>query len=99
MRYAMVPARNCKALDTPATVKSGAHAMHMITPELDTYTRAEAAQRLGLSTATLKRYAATGRGPAFARTGDKRGRVIYTAADLAAWLESRKQVPRASAAR
>ena len=52
-------------------------------PELEIYTRAEAARRLGLSEGTLKRYAVEGRGPRFSRTGDVRGKTIYSATDLA----------------
>ena len=60
------------------------------------YSRVEAARRLSLAPATLKRLAAEGRGPRYSRTGDVRGRCLYSAADLAAWLESRKTTPRAS---
>jgi transposase len=73
--------------------------MHVTMPELDTYSRVEAARRLGVAAGTLKRWAAEGRGPRYARTGTVKGRAIYTAADLAAWLAEHKTAPRASAAR
>ena len=63
-------------------------------PELEIYTRAEAARRLGLSEGTLKRYAVEGRGPRYSRTGDVRGKTIYSATDLAEWLAARKTTPR-----
>ena len=63
-------------------------------PELEIYTRAEAARRLGLSEGTLKRYAVEGRGPRYSRTGDVRGKTIYSATDLAEWLAARKTAPR-----
>lgn len=65
----------------------------MMPPELELFTRAEAARRLGLSPATLKRYAVEGRGPRYTRTGDVRGRVMYRASDLIEWLEQRSVNP------
>ena len=62
-------------------------------PELELFTRPEAARRLGLSPATLKRYAVEGRGPRYTRTGDVRGRVMYRACDLIEWLEQRSVNP------
>lgn len=70
--------------------------MHVTMPELEIFSRAEAARRLGLSAATLKRYATTGQGPTYMRTGDRKGRVMYSAADLAAWLRSRRVVNKQS---
>lgn len=72
--------------------------MHMMM-ELETYSRPEAARRLGVAAGTLKRWAAEGRGPRYARTGKVKGKAIYSAADLAAWLAEHKTTPRASAAR
>lgn len=68
--------------------------MHVVMPQLETYSRAEAARRLGLAAGTLKRWAAQGIGPRYSRTGTVKGRVIYTAADLAAWLADHKTTPR-----
>lgn len=58
-----------------------------------TYTRTEAAARLGLAPATLARWASRKqrKGPRYSRTGDKCGRVLYRESDLLAWLESRRQ--------
>lgn len=69
--------------------------MKKITQELEVMTREEAARQCRLSPATLKRLAAEGRGPRYSRTGPVRGRCLYSAADLAAWLEQHKQPPRA----
>lgn len=63
-------------------------------PELETYSRVEAAARLGVSPITLKKWAAEGKGPAYSRTGAVRGKTIYSAADLAAWLAENKTTPR-----
>jgi len=69
--------------------------MPTMLPELETYSRAEAAARLGVATSTLKRWAIEGRGPAYSRTGAVKGKAIYSAADLAAWLAANKTTPRA----
>ena len=69
--------------------------MHTALPELETYSRAEAARRLGVAAGTLKRWASAGRGPRYSRTGDKRGRCLYAASDLIEWLAERKTSPRA----
>jgi len=69
--------------------------MHLTVPELDLLTRPQAAKRLGVSSTTLARWAQQHRGPRFSRSGEVRGRVWYSTADLAAWLESRKTTPRA----
>lgn len=62
-----------------------------VAPIEPTYTRAEAARRLGFSVATLARWSVQKRGPRFSRTGDVRGRVIYRERDLQAWLDARTQ--------
>jgi excisionase family DNA binding protein len=59
-------------------------------PEADTYTRAEAARRLGIKAGTLARWAQQGRGPAYSLTGERKGRAIYTAASIAAWVEQKR---------
>ena len=64
-------------------------------PELETYSRVEAAARLGVSPGTLRKWAIQGRGPAYSRTGAVKGRTIYSATDLAAWLAASKTTPRA----
>jgi hypothetical protein len=66
--------------------------MHIIvtSPEADTLTRAEAARRLGIKPATLARWAQQSRGPAYSLTGERKGRAIYTAAGIAAWVEQRR---------
>ena len=51
-------------------------------PELEIYTRAEAARRLGLSEGTLKRYAVEGRGPRYSRTCRVRVRLRHSGCDL-----------------
>jgi hypothetical protein len=61
------------------------------------FTRKQAARWLNLSALTLKQMAAEGRGPAFSRTGEIRGRTLYAEHDLLRWLEQRKQTPAASA--
>jgi len=65
-----------------------------ITMPVEWYTREEAARRLSLAPATLKRLAAEGKGPAYSRSGERKGKCLYAAADLAAWAESRKTTPR-----
>jgi len=70
--------------------------MHItMMPELETYSRVEAAARLGVSPITLKKWAIEGRGPRYSRTGAVKGRTIYSATDLAAWLAENKTTPRA----
>jgi len=56
--------------------------------------RDEAAAYLGLSRVTLACWAARRTGPAYCRSGSKRGRVWYRACDLDAWMESRQVRPR-----
>lgn len=51
--------------------------------------RRQAAEYLKVSESTLAHWAWLGTGPRFSRTGDKRGVVTYSVADLRAWLESR----------
>jgi transposase len=70
--------------------------MHVMmqTPEADVLTRRQAAARLNVTVNTLNRWAMQGRGPAYSLTGNRKGRALYSAATIAAWLESRKQPPR-----
>jgi excisionase family DNA binding protein len=56
-------------------------------------TRDQAAEYLGVSRITLACWAARGTGPAYSRSGAKRGRVWYRAADLDRWLQSRSIEP------
>jgi predicted site-specific integrase-resolvase len=63
----------------------------MQTPEADVLSRKQAAERLGVTTTTMARWAMQGRGPAYSLTGRTKGRAIYTAASIADWLESRRQ--------
>lgn len=70
----------------------------MITTLPDTFTRREAARRLGVAPTTLKAWAARGVGPTYSRTGTKGGRTIYTADDLARWLHEHKAVSRTTRA-
>ncbi|MFN3585789.1 helix-turn-helix transcriptional regulator [Phenylobacterium sp.] len=44
----------------------------------------EAARWLGLSGRTLEKHRCTGKGPSFRKLG---GRVVYTIADLQAWID------------
>jgi hypothetical protein len=67
--------------------------MHVSMPELDLYTRDEAARVCRLAPGTLKRLASEGRGPRYSRSGEKRGRCLYAAADLIQWLAERKTSP------
>jgi hypothetical protein len=54
-------------------------------------TEREAAARLGVSEHTLRAWRVAGRGPAYYRIGaGPRPRVRYTAADLDAWVASRR---------
>lgn len=55
--------------------------------------REQAAAYLGVSRLTLACWAARGTGPAYCRSGDKRGRVWYRTADLDRWLQSRSIEP------
>lgn len=59
----------------------------------DLLTRKQAADYLGLSPVTLARWAIEGRGPRYSRSGEHRGRVWYSPADLEAWIETRKVSP------
>lgn len=59
----------------------------------------EAARWLGLSGRTLEKHRCTGSGPSFRKLG---GRVVYTIADLQAWIDAgvrQTTTPRANAAR
>lgn len=67
------------------------HTVMMTTPEADVLNRRAAAARLGVTTTTLARWAQQGRGPAYSLTGERRGRALYSAATIAAWLESRQR--------
>lgn len=61
------------------------------TPIERIYTRAEAADRLGVTVRTMATWATCKRGPKYSRSGDVRGRVIYRESDLQAWLDERRQ--------
>ena len=63
----------------------------MTAPEAEVLNRREAAARLGVTTTTLARWAQQGRGPAYSLTGTTKGRALYSAATIAAWLESRQR--------
>jgi len=63
----------------------------MQTPEADVLSRKQAAERLGVTTTTMARWAMQGRGPCYSLTGGTKGRALYTAATIAHWLESRRQ--------
>jgi hypothetical protein len=56
--------------------------------------REQAAKHLGVSPVTLACWAARGIGPAYSRSGTKRGKVWYRTRDLDAWMESRQVRPR-----
>jgi len=59
----------------------------MQTPASDTLTPREAAESLNRSTVTLERWRRLRCGPPFYRV---QNRVLYRAADIAAWLESQR---------
>ena len=63
----------------------------MIHPEAEVLTRAQAAERLGVTPETLARWAQQGRGPAYSLTGVTKGRALYSAASIAEWLEKRRR--------
>lgn len=63
----------------------------MTAPEAEVLNRRQAAERLGVTTTTLARWAQQGRGPAYTLTGTRKGRALYSAASIAAWLESRQR--------
>ena len=63
------------------------------------YTRKQTAALLGITPRTLSVWARQGRGPAYARSGETRGRIWYTPADVMAWIETRKPGARASCGR
>jgi transposase len=63
----------------------------MTAPEADVLSRRQAAERLGVSVTCMARWAMQGRGPAYSLTGTTKGRALYTAASIAAWLESRRR--------
>ena len=54
------------------------------------YTRKQTAALLGITPRTLSVWARQGRGPAYARSGETRGRVWYVPSDVMAWIETRK---------
>lgn len=56
-----------------------------------TLTATEVAGILHVTPTALARWRAEGRGPRWARTGDRKGRVIYRSADVDAWLDDRAQ--------
>ena len=60
-------------------------------------TRVEAARYLSLSPMTLRRYAASSRGPRYVRSGPIRGKTLYAVEDLDAWLEGHKVDPEGGA--
>lgn len=64
-------------------------------PTRELLTRNEAARYLSLSPMTLRRWAASARGPRYVRSGPIRGKTLYAVADLDAWLEGRKLDPEA----
>lgn len=67
--------------------------MHVVmtAPEAEVLNRRQAAERLGVTTTTMARWAQQGRGPAYSLTGGTKGRALYTAASIATWLESRQR--------
>jgi hypothetical protein len=67
------------------------HTVMMTQPEADVLTRAQAAARLGVTVNTMASWAQQGRGPAYSLTGERKGRALYSAATIAAWLESRRR--------
>ena len=67
------------------------HTVMMTAPEADVLSRRQAAERLGVRPTTLARWAQQGRGPAYSLTGNRKGRALYSAATIAAWLESRQR--------
>ena len=62
----------------------------MTTPEAEVLTRRQAAERLNVTTTTLARWAMQGRGPAYSLTGTRKGRALYSAAAIAAWMQERR---------
>jgi hypothetical protein len=64
----------------------------MTTPEAEVLTRRQAADRLGVTTTTLARWAMQGRGPCYSLTGRAggKGRALYSAASIAAWMQERR---------
>jgi hypothetical protein len=57
----------------------------------DLLSRKQAAEYLGLSPITLARWAMQpGRGPRYARSGERRGRCWYRLEDLERWVEQRR---------
>jgi excisionase family DNA binding protein len=67
------------------------HTVMMTPPDADVLTRRQAAERLGVTVNTMARWAQQGRGPAYSLTGNRKGRALYSAATIAAWLESRRR--------
>src|SRR5215213_6857170 len=68
-------------------------------PGSELLTPDETARRLRLAKQTLARWRCEGRGPAFIRLGGIGGRVAYRAADIDAWLASRRAYSTAEADR
>jgi hypothetical protein len=69
-------------------------AMHvtMQSPETEVLSRRQAADRLGVTSVTLARWAMQGRGPRYSLTGRAggKGRALYSAAAIAAWMQERR---------
>ena len=64
----------------------------MQSPESEVLTRRQAAERLGVTSVTLARWAMQGRGPRYSLTGRAggKGRALYSAASIAAWMQERR---------
>jgi transposase len=48
-------------------------------------TRSEAARRLGVAVNTMESWVHRKRGPAYVRTGERRGKTLYAVAELERW--------------
>ena len=64
----------------------------MQSPESEVLTRRQAADRLGVTTTTLARWAMQGRGPCYSLTGRAggKGRALYSLAAIASWMEQQR---------
>lgn len=48
-------------------------------------TRSEAARRLNVSVATMESWVFRGKGPAYIRTGERKGKTLYPVEELERW--------------
>lgn len=61
-------------------------------PAGDVLSRRQAAEILGVTVATMNRWAIQSRGPRYSLTGKQRGRALYLTSDVVAWVEQQRVI-------